>query len=260
MISDSTAMVLVQSESADDPNSGAHPMDKLLSSTRPRDVIDGVSSGLKVAGAGVVAGTAALIAAPVMAAKEEGITGFFKGLAGGVCGAIGLTLGGAVAGATQVCRGVYNTPEALQMAATAKKRWDSELGAWVDDFCNLREDCAKAETMEHESSDEEVDDRPARKVADTSFYDILEVKPNATAAEIKKNYYKVALKLHPDKNQNDPEASVRFQKLAQAYQVLSDPKLREKYDQNGVARLQQSYVENRNGQTLALAKYSSQSI
>eukprot|EP00913_Durusdinium_trenchii_P028014 g26265.t1 len=244
VISDSTAMVLVQSESADDPNSGAHPMDKLLSSTRPRDVIDGVSSGLKVAGAGVVAGTAALIAAPVMAAKEEGITGFFKGLAGGVCGAIGLTLGGAVAGATQVCRGVYNTPEALQMAATAKKRWDSELGAWVDDFCNLREDCAKAETMEHESSDEEVDDRPARKVADTSFYDILEVKPNATAAEIKKNYYKVALKLHPDKNQNDPEASVRFQKLAQAYQVLSDPKLREKYDQNGVEAISDQALPN----------------
>ena len=101
---------------------------------------------------------------------------------------------------------------------------------------NLREDWAKAETMEHESSDDEGGDdaRPSRKVADTSFYDILEVKPNATASEIKKNYYKVALKLHPDKNQNDPEASRKFQKLAQAYQVLSDPKLREKYDQNGV--------------------------
>ena len=124
------------------------------------------------------------------------------------------------------------------MAATARKRWDAEQGLWVDDFCNLREDWAKAETMENESSDDEGlgdDARPTRKVADTSFYDILEVKPNATASEIKKNYYKVALKLHPDKNQNDPEASMKFQKLAQAYQVLSDPKLREKYDQNGVA-------------------------
>ena len=233
-MSDSTAMVLVQGDSGDDSGGSSATFDKWLNSTRPRDVFDGVSSGLKVAGAGVVAGTAALIAAPVMAAKEEGVTGFFKGLATGVCGAIGLTLGGAVAGATQVCRGVYNTPEALQMAASAKKRWDPDQGIWVDDFCNLREDFAKAETMEHESSDEEVDDRPVRKVADTSFYDILEVKPNASASEIKKNYYKVALKLHPDKNQNDPEASRKFQKLAQAYQVLSDPKLREKYDQNGV--------------------------
>ena len=43
-----------------------------------------VGSGLKLAGAGVVAGTAALIAAPVIAAKEDGVTGFFKGLAPGV--------------------------------------------------------------------------------------------------------------------------------------------------------------------------------
>jgi len=89
--------------------------------------------------------------------------------------------------------------------------------------------------MGDDSDDDEVPDdgRPVRKVADTSFYDILEVKPNASPAEIKKNYYKVALKLHPDKNQNDPEASRKFQKLAQAYQVLSDPKLREKYDASG---------------------------
>lgn len=231
MLSESTAMVLAKSE----PDLAANGMDRFINSTRPRDVLDGVTSGLKVAGAGVVAGTAALIAAPVIAAKEDGVSGFFKGLATGVCGAIGLTLGGAVAGATQVCRGVYNTPEALQMAASNKK-WDAEQGIWVDDFYNLREDALKAEAMEQESEEEDVDDkRPARKVADTSFYDILEVKPNATPSEIKKNYYKVALKLHPDKNQNDPEASRKFQKLAQAYQVLSDAKLREKYDQNGVA-------------------------
>lgn len=243
--SESTAIVLVKGDQEDD-DSASNGYDKLLSSTRPRDVLDGVSSGLKVAGAGVVAGTAALIAAPVIAAKEDGVTGFFKGLATGVCGAIGLTLGGAVAGATQVARGIYNTPEALQMAATSRKRWDPDLGLWVDDFCNLREDWAKAEAMENESSDDELGDdaRPARKVADTSFYDILEVKPNATPSEIKKNYYKVALKLHPDKNQNDPEASRKFQKLAQAYQVLSDPKLREKYDTNGVDAISDQAVPN----------------
>lgn len=240
----STAMVLAKSESEE--LLASNGMDKFLSSTRPRDVLDGVGSGLKLAGAGVVAGTAALIAAPVIAAKEDGVTGFFKGLATGVCGAVGLTLGGVVAGATQIARGIYNTPEALQMAATARKRWDAEQGLWVDDFCNLREDWAKAETMEHESSDDEGGDdaRPSRKVADTSFYDILEVKPNATASEIKKNYYKVALKLHPDKNQNDPEASRKFQKLAQAYQVLSDPKLREKYDQNGVDAISDQALPN----------------
>ncbi|CAJ1408198.1 unnamed protein product, partial [Effrenium voratum] len=239
-LSSSTAMVAVKTKEELDASSS---VDKFLSSTRPRDVIDGTFSGLKVAGAGVLAGGAALIAAPVVGAKEDGVTGFFKGLATGVCGAIGLTLGGAVAGATQLARGVYNTPEAVQNAY-ANRRWDAEQGIWVDDFCNLREDVAKAATMETESSDEEPDDRPSRKVADTSFYDILEVKPNATPSEIKKNYYKVALKLHPDKNQDDPEASRKFQKLAQAYQVLSDPKLRERYDQNGVDAISDQALPN----------------
>lgn len=92
-------MVAVKTKEELDASSS---VDKFLSSTRPRDVIDGTFSGLKVAGAGVLAGGAALIAAPVVGAKEDGVTGFFKGLATGVCGAIGLTLGGAVAGATQL--------------------------------------------------------------------------------------------------------------------------------------------------------------
>ncbi|CAE7351245.1 ATJ10 [Symbiodinium natans] len=242
-LSQSTAMVPVAPKEEEE---GATSVDKFLSSTRPRDVFDGVGSGLKVAGAAVVAGTGALIAAPVLGAREEGVSGFFKGLATGAFGAIAVTLGGAVAGATQIARGVYNTPEALSNALQANKRWDAESGLWVDDCCNLRQESQEAAAIGEESSDEEVPDdgRPARKVADTSFYDILEVKPNATAAEIKKNYYKVALKLHPDKNQNDPEASVKFQKLAQAYQVLSDPKLREKYDVNGADAIRDQALPN----------------
>ena len=45
--------------------------------------------------------------------KQEGVSGFFKGLATGAFGAIAVTLTGAVAGATQIARGVYNTPEAV---------------------------------------------------------------------------------------------------------------------------------------------------
>jgi len=242
VLSESTSIVPVRSQEEVDPAASA--VDKILSSTRPRDFLDGLGSGLKVAGAGILAGTATLFAAPALQAKEDGVSGFFSGLATGVCGAVGLTLGGVVAGTTQVVRGAYNTPEAIQMTQEGK-RWDADLGVWVDDCCNLRADAAEAAQEEaEEEADEEDDGRPARKVADTSFYDIIGVKPNATPADIKKNYYKAALKLHPDKNQNDPEASKKFQQLAQAYQVLSDPKLRERYDNIGAEAMGDQAMPN----------------
>merc|ERR1719487_2569663 len=72
-------------------------------------------------------------------------------------------------------------------------------------------------------------------VCDTELYDMLKVAPDVSAAEIKKAYYRQARECHPDKNPDDPQANVRFQQLAEAYQVLSDPKTREKYNQEGRA-------------------------
>lgn len=70
-------------------------------------------------------------------------------------------------------------------------------------------------------------------VKESAFYDLLNVKPDATPDELKKSYRKLALKCHPDKNPDDPDAEHKFKSISMAYEVLSDPKKREMYDKVG---------------------------
>ncbi len=65
------------------------------------------------------------------------------------------------------------------------------------------------------------------------YYQTLGVKKNASEDEIKKAFRKLARKHHPDVNPNDPQAEERFKDINEAYQVLSDPDKREKYDRFG---------------------------
>ena len=65
------------------------------------------------------------------------------------------------------------------------------------------------------------------------YYEILGVDKNATAAEIKKAYRKKALQYHPDKNPGDANAEAMFKKSAEAYEVLSNPDKKARYDRFG---------------------------
>jgi len=70
-------------------------------------------------------------------------------------------------------------------------------------------------------------------MAKRDYYEVLGVSKNASADEIKRAYRRMAIKCHPDKNPNDKEAETKFKECAEAYEVLSDPEKRQRYDQFG---------------------------
>ncbi len=74
-------------------------------------------------------------------------------------------------------------------------------------------------------------------MAKRDYYEVLEVDRNANEADIKKAYRKLAIKYHPDKNPDDHTAEDKFKEAAEAYEVLSNPDKKAKYDRYGHAGL-----------------------
>lgn len=78
-------------------------------------------------------------------------------------------------------------------------------------------------------------------MAKRDYYDILGVSKSADADEIKKAYRKQAIKYHPDKNPDDHTAEDKFKEAAEAYETLSSPEKRQRYNQFGHAGAQQGH-------------------
>ncbi|GAB4332253.1 MAG: molecular chaperone DnaJ [Flammeovirgaceae bacterium] len=80
-------------------------------------------------------------------------------------------------------------------------------------------------------------------MAKRDYYEVLGVEKNASAEDIKKAYRKVAIKYHPDKNPGDKEAEDKFKEAAEAYEVLSNPDKRARYDRFGHKGMEGSFSE-----------------
>jgi molecular chaperone DnaJ len=75
-------------------------------------------------------------------------------------------------------------------------------------------------------------------MAKQDYYKLLDLPRNASEADIKKAYRRLAMKFHPDRNPDDPDAEHRFKECKEAYEVLTDARKRSVYDQFGHAGLE----------------------
>ena len=73
------------------------------------------------------------------------------------------------------------------------------------------------------------------------YYEVLGVSKSSTETEIKKSYRKLAMKFHPDRNPDDPEAEAKFKEIAAAFDVLGDPDKKALYDEFGPDGLREGF-------------------
>lgn len=209
----------------------------MFSVRRPKNIGAGLSSGLKSIGKGFAAGITALVGAPVAGYHQNGVLGALGGVGVGVVAAIALPVTGAAVGVSQVVRGAINTPEAIMHANDETAKWDKKKRVWITNYYySLDTEWEKIKNLEPPEPKFKDGVIPrSGNVKDTHYYDLVGVSPAASPQEITKAYYKKARELHPDRNKSDPNATTRFQELSKAYQILSDPECRKKYDQEGAA-------------------------
>jgi len=212
----------------------------LLATTRPRDVIEGLLQGLAAVILGVLYGFVMVVTAASLAIaalcrfKLRLVLGqLVTGAVGTVC----VTVGSLVLGAAQLLRGLVNTPRALR-AKAEQREWDKSSGTWVEINLVSLEGQVKAQAgFSDEEDGSSITVRAA--MVDAELYDLFEVSPMASAREIKMAYYHKARRCHPDTHPGDGNAKEQFQRLAEAYAVLSDPELRKLYDREGKEAVQE---------------------
>lgn len=228
----------------------------ILDDSKPKHLGQGLVHGGSQIVKGAVGAVGVAILMPVVKAREghekHGITGGLVGVVGGAVGGLvhgaNVLGGGVVKGVGSMVQGVAAVPEAMT-APRDGKWWNANEGRWVKTNLLEEERWIKTQPKYDEDilgenvipEDEMTSSAKARqnekKVKDTYYYDLLGLSPEVESDVIKRRYYIIARKFSPDRCGANPDAQKEFKEIGQAYCILMNKDLRERYDKVGKEHL-----------------------
>jgi len=217
----------------DEHNNVSSPQISALFVTRkPRDMFEGMRAAVSNIVRGSFYGVTGLLVSPLTGGLGGGIAGLVMGTITGVLLGISMPLLGFMLSVYQLARGIISTPEAVKGFLDCKL-FDELTRTWqeysLDDDLEEIKSAIKAEKSQTNNSSR-------RRVKDTEYYDLLGLQTDASSSEIRAAYRKKAREVHPDKVDKSMReaAEEKFREISAAYQTLSDPNNRARYDSSGV--------------------------
>jgi DnaJ domain len=221
---------------------------------KPRNLGEGVMNGVSTIVRGAIGGATVAALAPTMGLVTGtsgggivgGAVGVVVGAVVGIVGGTAIAVSSAIGGVVHIGRGVAAVPSSISKPAHGYW-WNESTHTW--DYTNISSEQTKLQSIPMDDSDilrQYEDDLDASgtftttsdQVIDPYYYECLDIPTTAEPALIKRRYYLLARKYHPDKVGSDDAVSAeKFKQVAEAYQVLIDPELRKRYDKDGRAGL-----------------------
>ncbi len=215
-----------------DTDISAPQISALFVTRKPRDIFEGVRAAVSNIIRGSFYGVTGLLASPLTGGLGGGISGFLMGAVTGVLLGVSMPLMGFILSAYQLARGAISTPEAVK-AFLDCKLFDELTRTWQEYSLDGDLEEIKSEIKAEKS---QTNTSSRRKVKDTEYYDLLGLQIDASSSEIRAAYRKKAREVHPDKVDKSMReaAEQKFREISAAYQTLSDPSHRARYDNSGV--------------------------
>eukprot|EP00178_Gracilaria_changii_P024897 TRINITY_DN754_c0_g1_i2.p1 TRINITY_DN754_c0_g1~~TRINITY_DN754_c0_g1_i2.p1 ORF type:complete len:504 (+),score=98.28 TRINITY_DN754_c0_g1_i2:322-1833(+) len=201
---------------------------------RPKNVGQGTLGLVGDSLGGAAIGAAALVMGPIQGYRENGAKGLLGGAVGGIAVGVAATAYGVGSGLTKFAHGAKQTARSFDSSSVDQRLVVQEgdrpePGTYKAERNRLYGELNAAYSAENGKSSMAGLAAPV----DNKLYMVLGIQPDATPAQIRKAYYKMAQRYHPDKHPDDPEATAKFQEVSAAYQILSDPVKREEYHRLG---------------------------